>query len=249
MRSHNGLHDKHATSFLSGFMEGLKNGLACQGVISSLMFFIIAMMLLASTPCPPAMLFAFVSFSLFCFVAYAVTYMISFKVYTDKLTAQREAICAEEGSSLDWQVAYEAAVSNGDVEQQKRILLNARRAQERYASDPLQKFDLLYFFEPWRLCFSGLVKAGKTFQEITYDDSGSYNDAERWSIFSIGIVFMATIGACFGYHGVNKMFYEDPKPEKPVRDNLKPVPHHLGFWSGSFDPDIEAVDDVLCYGS
>ncbi|MDP3562302.1 MAG: hypothetical protein Q8R83_09025 [Legionellaceae bacterium] len=204
----NQLEAKTVLSFRMLLIEALKSGLAFQGVISSLMFLIMAIMVLNATPCPPVFVFAFLSVALACFILSFAQYVISYQHYIKTLTAERDL--REDGNLLHatWKTEYAKAFAADDLILQRRILLNAKAAVENHRIKPIQKFDLLGWWEVWRLFNSGIVKTEKTFGEITLHRSAP---DESWIMLVVSLIFAVMMGVMFALRTIQKMFGESEK--------------------------------------
>lgn len=247
--------------FWSALMLGLTCGLGFQGVISALMFLVIAIFTLTSTACPPVLVFSFMSVGIACFLFSAIQFVVSYRQYDTKIKQQQQVIKNEDTAYLqhyltelkdqgvlkvdkkedftswDWKKAYDNL--SGDPHLQKNLLLLVKQNIDRRAINPIQKFDLLGWWEVFRLLFSGIVKADKTYGEFADPHH------ETWVMFAVALAFSILMGIIFALRAIAKMFPVSskkenpstvplqettyPKPSKQSRGNLSQC-FSCGFW-------------------
>lgn len=210
-RLHKEQEDIMVLSFWGALIEGLRCGLGAQGVISSSMFLIIAIMTLASTTCPPALVFSFMAVGIAVFCFSAIQFVVSYRHYLATIRQKQQELRAEEGETLShWREAYKALEGCPDL--QKNILLNARLSMDRCALDPMQQFALMGWWEVLRQALNGSVKANKTYAEFTLDRSETQH--ESWIMLAVAIIFSAFIGLIFALRMISKLFSEGVKQVK-----------------------------------
>ncbi|MDP3705608.1 MAG: hypothetical protein Q8R24_06820 [Legionellaceae bacterium] len=195
-------------SLSSAIMEGLKNGLSFQGVICSLMFLTMAIMIIAATPCSPIFVITMLSVGMVALFACLARYVASYQSYIQEVRAQKSDL------NQTWKAEYTEALRTGDVEAQKRILFRAKSAIDARSLKPPPQFYLVEWCEVFRLLLSGIVKGEKTFGEVTHDRAHDYD--ETWAMLVVSILFSGVIGAAFMFRAVKKMF-------GPVYDGDQPV--------------------------
>ncbi len=219
-------HEDHMVlSFWAALIEGLRCGLGVQGMLTSCMFLIIAIMTLTSTTCPPALVFSFmaVGLSLFCFSV--IQFVVSYRHYLTAIRQQQQKLIIQEGEVLShWRENYFAMEGQPDI--QRNILLNARLSMDRCALNPMQQFALMGWWEVIRQLFCGIVKADKTYTEFTLDRSADHE--ESWIMFAVAVIFSAGMGLVFALRTISKLFAEAVKRADAVFQAFRETSYRQG---------------------
>ncbi len=196
------LEDKMVYSIYSATCQGMRNGLAIQGIIASFMFFVIAIMLLNGGSVSGIFVLSFLSVSMLGLAVSLAQFIISYQVYKNNLD-----LAKRQRTPFDWLTAYENADS---CQAKSDVLLKAVNNLDQQKSKAIPDFFVIEWCEVIRLFFSGYIKAGKTVGEVTYDPD--HIGRESWVMFTVSVVFSLIVGVIFALRAVNKMFNQKPEP-------------------------------------
>jgi len=185
----------------SAILEGLRNGLCFQGAVSSLMMLIMAIMLIANTPCPPIFILTILSIGMAGLIVCFVQYIVSYHAYTKNVRDWEEK---NPKLSLE-QLSDDLVGCGDDFEAKQRCLIKAKNLIDSRAINPPPQFYVMEWCEVFRLFFSGIFKAEKTFGELTYDHEHP-QEPPSWTQVTISLIFASVIGAMFVGRTVKKMF-------------------------------------------
>ena len=195
-------------------LESLKSGLSAQGVIMGFMFFVIAMMLISSTPCPIVFVIATISVSfvalIACIVRYLVSYYAVYREYLDKRDLNLAVLS-------NWNETY--GLDKTDDEKLE-ILIKRKCSLDDTVLAPPQVF-VLEWCEVLRLLMSGYSKSNKTFNEITIDPEHPNDHHESASVFVVSILFSMIVAVAFAFRTVKKMFTPPDEPPPPINSLLR----------------------------
>lgn len=190
-------------SIYSAVLQGLRNGLAVQGVISGLMFLGATIMMLCGVPCPAIFIIAMISASLLCLIFFVARYVHSYLEYRKHV----EPLALIEISNNAETPIPEQITSLVDI---KNMLDN------RILRKP-PNHSTIEYSELVRLGPSGFVKAQKNFYEFTYRFSNKENSL---SLFIISMLFSVAMAGIFVIRTVKKMF-SDQVDNSVIPENKK----------------------------
>lgn len=216
------LHSQIAYSYGSAALEGLKYGLAVNGVFSSALFATAALLVILSMPCSPWLVIGCMAISvasLITFIAYA---LIRHHAYLKTIKTPESINEKKLGSLLEqFQTIKIECLRN-----QSSSILDAKERIYENIIDPAPYFPLFEWCEILRYFFSGSVKGEKAVGEIS---GSSLNDSHQ----SIGTFILLSICAIGNAIVVSVIFSLRALAKgfgRPADDVPEPKPIPLKFF-------------------
>ncbi len=215
------LASKISISSTEAFLKGLRNGLSTQGVISSLMFMGVFIMLLTGTACPPAFIISMTVIGFAAMIRSIYRYMQSYQEYKKK------------EQPIDDITIPEIDINNL-AESYENLKAQRQEIEQRIISKPPDLFEEEYS-EVFRLVCSGQTKAEKNIGECTL---GRPRHGEEWWLTLTSSIFSGGMALVFGFRGIHKMFStsdENPNtiPNKGIKSSQEKPPKHTFFSSSA----------------
>lgn len=176
----------------SALLEGLKNGLSTQGIISSIMFLTVAIMLLLGASCPPIFILTMSAAGMCALTISVVRYMYSYNDYIKNVTRLESILIPDYNESQPAKEQYNA------------LLPTKEKLDNRIIQKPPDHRGYEHC-EPFRLVNTVLPKFIKNVKEITFN---MQDQDSTWMSF-ITITFSIPLMFAFFYRGVKKVFAPD----------------------------------------
>ncbi|MDF1757361.1 MAG: hypothetical protein P1U74_03600 [Legionellaceae bacterium] len=210
----------------SAFLEGLRNGLSSQGIISCLMFLSVTIMLLCGTTCPPVFLITMLAVSLGALIASTTRYIMCYRQYEQRIKPLGNISFAKFDSAQT------------DTDKLNALLGVKYSLDEREIEKPPDLYAQKKY-EVARVGISGFTKAQKNFTEFSYMNP---DHKDSWALMVVSLVFSIGMSVVFTFRGIKKMFSDSDKEDKtPKNKSLSSVPAEesdkswyqqaMNFWS------------------
>ncbi|MDA9271830.1 hypothetical protein N9Q05_00385 [bacterium] len=205
-------------------LEGLKNGLAVQGVLASAMFATATVLLILSVPCPPIFVITCAIAGIGCLIAMIAHALI---VHHASL-AQTKADNPDPNSSLNAFLADLKINKRAGLTAEANDITKARTAIYTQVVEPAPQFFIFEWCEIFRYLFSGAVKGEKTVGEITGKQLNELHDSPITLIISAicALGSAIVVGVVFALRALAKWFGRAPVDSVATKSSLdiKPTP-------------------------
>jgi hypothetical protein len=229
------LHENVHITLLSAVLQGIKNGLSTQGIISTIMLLVATILMFNSIPCPPIFIITMMAISLAVLAATVVQYLLSYREY---LNNRKEFV----------DIKFDDPTQNDSNEERFVSLLSKKHQADDYSCYEPPDLHVMAWMELLRQPINSYGKSQKNFNELNYH-SGEYH--EPWYIFLVNMVFVLLIAIAFAIRTVKKMFTEPRDNTIIIKNDALETEHTIpkvstnGFFGNKGEANAEGLEPKI----